>query len=84
MEQVVSVRMPKTLLEELKKISEKEHYMDVSDAIRSVLRHRYLMHRKPEVAKMNEIKRKLSEITDKKKLDALKEAVKLLEEINES
>jgi metal-responsive CopG/Arc/MetJ family transcriptional regulator len=84
MEQVVSVRMPKSLLEELRKISEKEHYMDVSDAIRSVLRQKYIMTRRPEAAKMHEIKKKLSGITDKKKLDALKEAVKLLEEINES
>jgi len=84
MEQVVSVRMPKSLLEELKRISENQHYMDVSDAIRSVLRQRYLQSTEPDTAKMQEIKKKLSGITDKKKLEALKEAVKLLEEINES
>ncbi len=35
---IVSTRMPTTLMKELKEKAEKEHYMDVSDAVRSVLK----------------------------------------------
>ena len=39
---VVTVRMPKGLVEDLNKLIEKQHYMDLSEAIRSILRKEYL------------------------------------------
>jgi len=35
---IISVRMPASLVKELKELSEKNHYMDLSEELRSVLR----------------------------------------------
>ena len=39
---IVSVRMPKGLSEELKQLAKHDHFMDVSEAVRSILRHQFL------------------------------------------
>ena len=39
---VVTVRMPKGLLLDLKDLTEKHNYMDISEAIRSILRKEYM------------------------------------------
>ncbi|MFH2020562.1 MAG: hypothetical protein ABIJ34_04060 [archaeon] len=83
MEKIVSVRMPVSLLDELKVLAEKDHYMDVSDAIRSVLRSRWMDSKSPKSAKINEIKKALGDFAEPDKIDALKKTLKLLEELNE-
>ncbi len=35
---IVSVRMPSSLLEELKRLAEEHHYLDISEEVRSLLR----------------------------------------------
>jgi len=39
---VVSVRMPKGLAQELRKLSREAHFMDMSEEIRSIIRQKYL------------------------------------------
>jgi Arc/MetJ-type ribon-helix-helix transcriptional regulator len=80
---MVSVRMPSSLLEELKEVSEKNHYLDVSDTIRSILRERWLEEKDPYRSKVNEIKKQFSDITGDEKIAAMKKTLKLLEELNE-
>jgi len=82
-DKIVSVRMPKALVIELKEVASKNHYLDVSETIRSLLRKRWLEQKKPHKAKLNQIKQNLSGISDPKQLRALKQTIKLLEEINE-
>lgn len=38
MNDIVSVRMPESLFNELKKVSAERHYMDVSEAVRTFVR----------------------------------------------
>jgi len=39
---VVSVRMPRSLILELKRLSREHHYLDVSEEVRSIVRKKYL------------------------------------------
>ncbi len=82
-DKIVSVRMPASLVSELKNIAEKDHYLDVSEAIRSMLRKKWLEQRQPGKAKLMEVKQSLSGITDPDQLRALKKTIRLLEDINE-
>jgi Arc/MetJ-type ribon-helix-helix transcriptional regulator len=82
-DKIVSVRMPLSLVEELKVLAEENHYLDVSEEIRSLLRQEYLAHKRPAVSKVQELKKNLSGITEPDKIRALKKTLKILEEINE-
>jgi metal-responsive CopG/Arc/MetJ family transcriptional regulator len=75
--------MPSSLIDELKDISIKNHYMDVSEAMRSLLRERWLEEKSPAQAKISELKKSVSKITDEEKIKAMKKTLKLLEELNE-
>ncbi len=50
-DKLVSIRMPKALVEELKALVEKNHYIDLSEELRSVIRRQakyYLTPKKQE------------------------------------
>lgn len=54
---VISVRMPKTLVKELRTLVETNHYLDLSEQIREVIRIKCLQYTKPyqyELRKMRE------------------------------
>ena len=82
-DKIVSVRMPVSLVSELRDIAQDNHYLDVSEAIRSMLRRKWLEQREPGKAKLMEIKQSLSGITDPEQLRALKKTIRLLEDLNE-
>lgn len=83
-DQVVSVRMPVSLVEELKELAEKNHYMDVSEELRSVLREKWLSHKDPYKVHLSEIKESVARKTYPDKIKTLKKNLKrLLEEIDE-
>ena len=75
--------MPSSLVNELKEVSIKNHYMDVSEAIRSLLREKWLEQKSPYQAKVQEMKKQLSRISDDDKISAMKKTLKLLEDLNE-
>jgi len=83
LDKIVSVRMPHALVEELKDMSVKNHYLDVSETIRSLLRQKWLEQKSPYQAKVSEIRKQLSGIADPDKLNAMKKTLELLEELNE-
>ena len=39
---IVSIRMPRTLARELRKLASHAHFMDTSEEIRSIIRQKYL------------------------------------------
>lgn len=47
---VVSVRMPESLLEELRKVSAEQHYMDLSESVRNLVRRKIAEY---DVARMS-------------------------------
>jgi len=46
-EQFISVRMPSSLLVELRSLTVKNHFMDVSEEIRSIIREEWLAFNNP-------------------------------------
>ena len=82
-DKIVSVRMPSSLVQELKVMSDKNHYLDVSETIRSLLRQKWLSQKSPVKSKVFQLKRKLSKITEHDQIESLKNTIKLLEDLNE-
>ena len=66
MTRIVSIRVPKTLTELLKKFAMKNHYMDVSEVVRTILRKKRM--ESPNyiggnmVAELDKIKKQISKI----------------------
>jgi Arc/MetJ-type ribon-helix-helix transcriptional regulator len=72
---MISVRVPSGLLTELKELTEKNHYMDLSEHIRAIIREKSMQFAEPykyELTKMREeMESKISankSIEEKKKL----------------
>jgi len=58
---VVTVRMPSTLISELKERTEREHYRDVSEQVRSIVRKGCLQYTNPVTHEIKELKAQLKE-----------------------
>ncbi len=55
-ERVVSVKMPKSLVRELNRLREQDHYLDLSEQIRSVVRRKSLELTNPYVEGMRTLR----------------------------
>ena len=64
---VVSVRMPSSLVLELKKLSLKNHYKDLSEEIRSIVRARCLKYSNPYASELEKLRMEISSNMDAKK-----------------
>lgn len=79
---LVSLRLPKTLVDELKLISEKQHFMDVSEAVRSILRQSYLARKQSLDLEISSLKNEIRTSLDNNRKEKLIEEMKtLLDEI---
>lgn len=82
---MVSVRMPKSLSSALRDVASKEHFLDVSETIRSIVRKRWAASTNPELYRINQIR---SEITQQVKRKATKrvkdEVAKELDKLKET
>ena len=76
-EEIVSVRMPVSLYSLLKEKSQSHHYLDISEALRSVCRKKYEQSKSPLLTEIGSIKQLVSE-----KLKG-QESAKVLEELQE-
>ena len=83
-DQIVSVRMPVTLINELKELAEKNHFLDISEEVRSLLREKWQEHSDPYSIKLMAIKETAAKAAVPDKIKSLKNDLKkLLEEIDE-
>jgi Arc/MetJ-type ribon-helix-helix transcriptional regulator len=81
---IVSVRMPVSMIDELKELAEKNHFLDVSEEIRSLLRDKHREYNDPYSTKLLAIRETIAKTTMPDKIKSLKQDLKkLLEEINE-
>jgi Arc/MetJ-type ribon-helix-helix transcriptional regulator len=65
---IVSIRLPKPLIEELNRLKEKEHFLDVSELIRSVVRKKWLEHSEPEAFQVKKLREEVTGLMkDRKK-----------------
>ncbi len=83
---MVSIRLPESLFLELKRLAEKEHYMDISEQIRSIVRDKWLYYKQPELMELKKlregIKKELKKKSEKMlRLEIIKELEKIKEEI---
>lgn len=82
-DQIVSVRMPESMIKELKDLAEKNHFLDVSEEVRSLLRDKWLENKDPYSMKLLAIKENISKTAVPEKIKSLKDDLKkLLEELN--
>jgi len=79
---LVSVRMPKSLLLKLKEFSKKDHYMDVSEEIRSITRKNWFKFTHPELIEIERLRKDiLNEAKKKSEKEITKRVIKELNEI---
>ena len=58
---MVSIRMPESLLSELRAFAEKQHCMDVSEAVRSIVRNKWLDAEQPELREIEKLRADIKE-----------------------
>jgi len=79
---MVSIRIPESLLLELKDLAEKEHYMDVSEEVRSIIRDEWLHFKQPELEELKKLREDIKkELKTKKEKVVMKEVTEELEKI---
>ena len=58
---IVSVKMPNSLLLEMKQLIKQDHYLDMSEAVRSIVRKGCLKYTNPVTSEIKEIKEHLKQ-----------------------
>jgi Arc/MetJ-type ribon-helix-helix transcriptional regulator len=57
---LVSIRLPKSLVGELGNVVQAEHYMDVSEAVRSILREQFERYSDPYAYELKELRESIT------------------------
>jgi Arc/MetJ-type ribon-helix-helix transcriptional regulator len=57
---LVSIRLPSSLVEELKSVVEKDHFMDVSEAVRTILREQFERYSDPYAYELKELRESIT------------------------
>ena len=79
---MVSVRMPKSLLLELKELTKKQHFLDLSELIRSITRKKWIQYTNPELYELKSLRKGIEDELKKKSVERVREEVnKELEKI---
>jgi Arc/MetJ-type ribon-helix-helix transcriptional regulator len=68
---IVSIRIPKELVKELRSVSERDHFMDQSEAVRSIVRSKWLSAIDPTSLKIEQLKRDILNGISKTNQEAL-------------
>ena len=58
---LVTVRLPGGMLEELKRAAETDHFIDMSEAVRSIVRKNWLIHSDPYLYEMKMLRKDIAE-----------------------
>ena len=76
--------MPESLLNEIKKITKEQHYMDVSEGIRTIVRDKWLEYQNPDLFYLKKIRKDIqNELTKKSKETITKEVLAELSKIKD-
>ena len=73
---MVSVRMPTSLLEELKSRSKREHYLDPSEMLRSIIRKEWMAATNPELAELKHLRHGIEQTLKENVQSKIQEQVK--------
>lgn len=63
-EKVVSVKMPASLVKELRRLQKRDHYLDLSEQLRSIVRQRCLELTNPYTAEIKRLRQDIQQEID--------------------
>lgn len=79
---IVSARMPKSLVKELKSLIKEQHFLDLSEQVRSIVRKKWIKHTNPELFELKKLSEDIqSELRKKTKARVQEQINKELEKI---
>lgn len=81
-ERVISVKMPASLLKELRGLTKEHHYIDLSEQIRSVVRQKCIRYSAPfdDLARMRtDLEQQIQDVNKQRKEQILAQLQRLLE-----
>jgi Arc/MetJ-type ribon-helix-helix transcriptional regulator len=82
---LVSVRIPKSLFLDLQKLAKKNHYLDVSEQVRSIVRNRWQEAKDPQAYQVKRLRAEITQALRQKRSSKTQEAlVKELEKIKDN
>jgi len=79
---IVSIRMPKTLVFELKEMAKSQNFLDLSEEVRSIVRQKWLCYAHPELFELKKLREGIEDEIKRKSTKKMQEEVaKELEKI---
>ena len=79
---MVSIRMPKSLASELKLLAKTQHFLDLSEEVRSIIRQKWFAHVSPELFELKKLRENIEDEIKRKSTKKVQEEVaKELEKI---
>lgn len=76
---MISIRVPSSLINELKELTEKNHYMDLSEHTRAIIRQKAMQYVEPYKYELSKMRQEMEQNISSGK--ALEEKKKLVEEL---
>jgi Arc/MetJ-type ribon-helix-helix transcriptional regulator len=76
---MISVRVPSGLVKELKELTEKNHYMDLSEHMRAIIREKSMQYVEPYRYELSKMRKEMENNISSNK--AIEEKKKLVEEL---
>jgi hypothetical protein len=81
---IVSIRVPSSIVKELRILAEKNHFMDVSEEVRSVAREKWLTSKDPVLHELKILKNEITKnVESKKQENIIQEIQKVKDELHE-
>ncbi len=85
---IVSVRLPESMVKELNDSIKKDHYLDLSEAIRSIVRKKWMEWKDPRAYQIKQLREDIKGVLEEKKetnrdMDLLSELEKIRDMIKE-
>ena len=72
---MVSVRMPKSLVSELKALAKEQHFLDLSEQIRSIARKKWIQYSNPKLFELKKLSENIGDEIKRKSTEKVREEV---------
>jgi Arc/MetJ-type ribon-helix-helix transcriptional regulator len=73
---MLSIRIPSSLIDELKKVCKKDHYLDISETVRSIIRNKWTSQKDPLSYQIKKLRSEISQNISIKNQEQLIEELK--------
>ncbi len=58
---MISLRIPVSLVEELKEVAKKDHFLDLSETVRSIIRNNWIKQKDPQAYELGKLRKEIAE-----------------------